>query len=62
MRIMWENKICQDRDSTVKGLEEIHREEIFTRKGKEGMIQEEGNTIEGIIEESLGSQETSQET
>ena len=45
--IIWESTICQHIDSTVKGLEEICKEEI----------QEEGSIIEDIIEENQCSQE-----
>ena len=40
------------REEIGKGLKEILREEIFTRKEEEEMIQEEGHTSEGIIEEN----------
>ena len=53
----WEDKVCQDRDSTVKGLEETHKEEIITRKEKEEVIQEEDNTLEDIREDSQCSQD-----
>ena len=39
----------------------MHKEEIIVRKGKEEMIQEVGNTIEGTIEESRPSRDFSRD-
>ena len=57
IHIIWESKVCQDRDSTVKGLEEIFKEKIIIKKEDEEVIQEEGV----IKEENQRSQDIFQE-